>query len=133
MLVVILTSLFPLPLDKLRDWIVNKTNLRLKSMKMLPCSKLNVVDVWSIKLPKLTSESPIRVLDVNEDGVEDILFGFGTGEKFLSNCIAVVTLKLHVKYRIMGAYNVYYLFFTNIFYRKVLIFMHIRACIHFLQ
>lgn len=80
MLVVILTSLFPLPLDKLRDWIVSKTNLRPKPMKQLPCSKLSVKEMWSIKLPKLTSESPIRTLDVNMDGVEDIIFGYGTGK-----------------------------------------------------
>lgn len=80
MLVVILTSLFPLPLDKLRDWIVSKTNLKPKLVKMLPCSKLTVTDMWSVKLPKLTSESPIRTLDVNQDDVEDIIFGFGTGE-----------------------------------------------------
>lgn len=79
MLVVILTSLFPLPLDKLKDWIVSKTNLRAKPVKMLPCSKLSVADVWSVQLPKLTSESPVRILDVNQDGVEDAIFGYGTG------------------------------------------------------
>lgn len=83
MLAVILTSLFPLPLDRLKDWIVSKTNLRPNPVKLLPCSKLSVTDVWSVKLPKLTSESPIRTLDVNKDGVEDVLFGYGTGKNYL--------------------------------------------------
>lgn len=81
MLVVILTSLFPLPLDKLRDWIVNETNSIPQPVKLLPCSKLSVIDVWSIKLPRIISESPIRTLDVNEDGVEDVIFGYGTGKQ----------------------------------------------------
>lgn len=79
-LVVILTSLFPLPIDKLKDWVVSKTNFKPKPVKMLPCSKLSVADVWSVKLPNLNSESPIRVLDVNQDGVEDVIFGYGTGK-----------------------------------------------------
>lgn len=79
MLVVVLTSLFPLPLDKLKDWIVSKTNLRPRPVKLLPCSNVRVVDVWSATLPKLTSESPIRTLDVDQDGVEDVIFGYGTG------------------------------------------------------
>lgn len=82
-LVVILTSLFPLPLDKLRDWIANKTSLRPAPVKMLPCSKLTVTNVWSVKLPKLTSDSPIRLLDVNQDDVEDVIFGFGTGKPII--------------------------------------------------
>lgn len=100
MLVVILTSLFPLPLDKLRDWIVSKTNLRPKPVKLLPCSKLSVTEVWSIKLPKLTSESPIRALDVNMDGVEDVIFGYGTG-KFtdcLKNMVKIKKSNIQYKY-----------------------------------
>lgn len=85
---VILTSLFPLPLDKLRDWIVKKTNLRPAPVKMLPCSKLTVTNMWSVKLPKLTSDSPIRILDVNQDDIEDVIFGFGTGKPlFVFDCI----------------------------------------------
>ena len=31
--------------------------------------------------PKLITESAFRMLDVNQDGVLDVIFGFGTGLK----------------------------------------------------
>lgn len=81
-LIVILVSMFPLPVDKLKSWILNKTGVKHRSEKPVPCSEMKVTDVWTINLPKLTSESPIRTLDINNDEIEDIIFGFGTGEFF---------------------------------------------------
>ncbi|XP_017771105.1 PREDICTED: uncharacterized protein LOC108558637 [Nicrophorus vespilloides] len=78
-LIVVIVSMFPLPIDKIKDWIVTKAQKNV-TMKMLPCSDLKVTDVWAVTLPKLTSDSSIRTLDVNGDGVEDLIFGFGTGD-----------------------------------------------------
>ncbi|KAJ8922345.1 hypothetical protein NQ315_004288 [Exocentrus adspersus] len=78
-LVVILVSLYPLPLDRLKDWIVKSRKENSKS-QLLPCHNLKVTEVWSTVLPKLTTDSPIRTMDVNGDGIEDALFGFGTGD-----------------------------------------------------
>lgn len=77
-LVVILVSLFPLPLDKLKEWIISKTNEKEPQIKVVPCSDLKVTDVWSASFPKLISESSVQVVDITEDGVEDVIFGFGT-------------------------------------------------------
>lgn len=83
-LVVVLVSMYPLPLDKVRDWIIKKAQKQepIRVSKLLPCDNLKVTDVWSINLPKLTSDSPVRVLDVDNDGIDDILFGFGTGDNY---------------------------------------------------
>lgn len=45
----------------------------------LPCSSLNVSDVWVVGFPKLLTESAIRMVDVNSDGVLDVVLGFATG------------------------------------------------------
>lgn len=45
----------------------------------MPCSELVVTDVWTVSLPKLTSESAVRILDVTSDGIDDVIFGYGTG------------------------------------------------------
>ncbi|XP_018568780.1 uncharacterized protein LOC108909041 [Anoplophora glabripennis] len=80
-LVVILVSMYPLPLDRFRDWVIKKSHPEDDGRtKLLPCHNLKVTEVWSVTLPKLTTDSPVRSLDVNADGVEDILFGFGTGD-----------------------------------------------------
>lgn len=69
--------MFPLPIDKIRNWIVSKTSENLVE-EILPCADLNVTDIWTVSFPKFISESPIRTVDVNKDNIDDILFGFGT-------------------------------------------------------
>lgn len=83
MVVIVLVAIFPLPLDTVKSWIVSKTSSPKSSVKSIPCTDLKVADVWTINLPKLASESALRSLDVNNDGVEDIVFGFGLGEEYL--------------------------------------------------
>ncbi|KAK9754606.1 hypothetical protein QE152_g1071 [Popillia japonica] len=80
-LVVILVSLFPLPIDKLKNWFISKTR-ECFTEKLLPCSELVVTDVWTVSLPKLTSESAVRILDVTSDGIDDVIFGYGTGGNY---------------------------------------------------
>lgn len=43
------------------------------------CDHIEVEDVWITALPKLLTESAFRLLDVNQDGILDIIFGFATG------------------------------------------------------
>ncbi|CAG9855817.1 unnamed protein product [Phyllotreta striolata] len=82
--VVVLVSIYPLPLDKLKDWLIKKSPKADDSNanELFPCDSLKVVDVWSASLPKLTTDSPVRVLDVNGDGSDDVIFGFGTGDNY---------------------------------------------------
>ena len=43
------------------------------------CGKLSVEDVWVSGFAKLMTESALRLVDVNRDGVLDVLLGFATG------------------------------------------------------
>jgi len=43
------------------------------------CGELSVSDVWVSGFAKLMTESSLRLLDVNADGVLDVLLGFATG------------------------------------------------------
>jgi len=49
------------------------------SETLVGCDEIRVDDVWVAGLPKLMTESAVRLLDVNRDGVEDVLIGFATG------------------------------------------------------
>ncbi len=41
--------------------------------------QITVEDVWVRGFPKLITESAFRMLDLNQDGVLDVVYGFGTG------------------------------------------------------
>lgn len=84
-LVVVLVSIYPLPLDRLRDWIISKSKTPSATQGHLPCTSLKVTDVWSVNLPALTTDSPVRTLDIDRDGIEDVVFGFGTGNSVFFN------------------------------------------------
>ena len=45
-----------------------------------PCHELEIIPVWQKKLPKFTSESNIRLVNITNDDVLDIVLGFGTGK-----------------------------------------------------
>lgn len=47
---------------------------------IMPCTKIVTEDVWVKTFPMLTTETAIRLNDVNSDGIEDIIVGFGTGK-----------------------------------------------------
>nr|XP_042902859.1 uncharacterized protein LOC107443619 isoform X2 [Parasteatoda tepidariorum] len=51
----------------------------LKASNILPCSKISSEDVWVKTFPMLTTETAVRLNDINGDGIEDIILGFGTG------------------------------------------------------
>ena len=51
-----------------------------ESLTALPCSDFEVEDVWVKGFPKLLTESAFRLVDVNRDGVLDIIMGFATGK-----------------------------------------------------
>ena len=48
---------------------------------LVGCSKMSVEDVWVVGVPKLTTETAIRLVDVNQDGELDVILGFGTGNQ----------------------------------------------------
>jgi hypothetical protein len=51
-----------------------------KTETVVGCSHIEIEDVWVRGVPKLITESSIRLVDVNEDGILDVVIGFGTGK-----------------------------------------------------
>ena len=47
---------------------------------VIGCDQVKVEDVWVVGFPKLLTESAFRLVDVNGDGVLDVILGFATGE-----------------------------------------------------
>lgn len=78
----VLISLFPLPLHRFGKWLLEKIHTPQSDKNetsIFPCVDFKVSDVWKVSLPYLRSEANFRTLDVNEDGIDDIIFGFATG------------------------------------------------------
>lgn len=63
----------------LKNWLSHNLKDSLHESNIIPCTSLTSKILWTKSLPKLTSESPIRSNDVNDDGIEDIIIGFSTG------------------------------------------------------
>lgn len=94
-LAAILLTLFPIPLQRIRLWIKqDKSFMTYQSTtatsggigssnnnsEMVPCTRLTIHKVWSKAISRLNSETPVRKVDLNGDGVEDIVIGYGIGE-----------------------------------------------------
>ncbi|GFR94565.1 hypothetical protein ElyMa_000921900 [Elysia marginata] len=47
---------------------------------VIGCDHIKVEDVWVVGFPKLLTESAFRLVDVNSDGVLDVILGFATGK-----------------------------------------------------
>ncbi|CAC5391774.1 unnamed protein product [Mytilus coruscus] len=65
---------------------IKSENLNTKTSKtdsigynLVGCNNIKVEDVWTVGLSKLNTESSFRLVDVNSDGILDVIFGFGTG------------------------------------------------------
>ncbi|UYV71067.1 hypothetical protein LAZ67_8001582 [Cordylochernes scorpioides] len=58
-----------------------------------PCAQLSVSDVWARTFPMLTTETAIRLADLNKDGTEDIVMGFGTGAESASRAPGIYHLR----------------------------------------
>lgn len=71
-----IVNMFPLPLERIRSWTVGPAK---KDKVIIPCTEINTQDVWVKVFPKLVSEAPIKVADLNGDKIEDIIIGYGTG------------------------------------------------------
>ena len=57
-----------------------KQNPEVDYSDIVGCDHIDVEDVWVVGIPKLLTESAFRLVDVNQDGVLDIIFGFATGK-----------------------------------------------------
>lgn len=50
------------------------------TVEQVPCQNLAVTKVWSRTFAKLNSEAPVRKTDLDGDGVDDIIVGFGVDD-----------------------------------------------------
>ncbi|XP_075212597.1 uncharacterized protein LOC142319322 [Lycorma delicatula] len=75
-LVTMVVNMFPLPLERIRSWTVGPAK---KEKTIIPCTEINTQEVWAKIFPKLVSEAPIKITDVNGDGIDDVIIGYGTG------------------------------------------------------
>lgn len=85
LLCIITINIFPVPFGMLKNLFSGGVTLEVTITKVsrenepLPCTSLATSVVWMRTMPKLTSEAPLRSLDVNGDSIEDIILGFSTG------------------------------------------------------
>lgn len=49
-------------------------------IEKVPCQNMAVTKVWSRTFAKLNSEAPVRKTDLDNDGVDDIIIGFGVDD-----------------------------------------------------
>lgn len=57
------------------------------SNRFMGSDQMSVEDVWTQTFPKLLTESAFRLVEVNGDGIDDVIFGFATG-KLLAGAIS---------------------------------------------
>lgn len=74
---VVVINYFSLPLSRIQLWFGN--NSQPSAKKLTPCTEFAITDVWVQSFPKLTSETAVRLNDVNHDGILDVILGYGTG------------------------------------------------------
>lgn len=53
---------------------------RTSDVVAVPCSGFDVEPVWMKNFPTLTTETAVRMVDVNRDGILDVIIGFGTSK-----------------------------------------------------
>lgn len=68
-----------------------------KSKKIVGCSQFGVEEVWVKNFPKLLTESAIRLVDINQDGVQDVVFGFATGRNIQFLCSLNISSNRQIK------------------------------------
>ena len=76
-MITFLTNYVSWPLSIINLW--TKPPNRLNTFGVRPCDNINVEDVWVQHFPKLLTESAFRLIDVNNDSIDDIIFGYATG------------------------------------------------------
>ncbi|XP_055547055.1 uncharacterized protein LOC129731241 [Wyeomyia smithii] len=98
-LAALLLTAFPAPLQKIKVWLHKEspfsgavirdrfnsllysgTDESNSSLEVVPCTQITVQKVWTRVIARVNSESPLRKLDVNGDGVLDVIVGYGIDE-----------------------------------------------------
>ncbi|XP_055326879.1 uncharacterized protein LOC129580462 [Sitodiplosis mosellana] len=93
---IFLMALFPMSLQKLKSlfhdtklsFALNKVRIGFDAMptgqlflgEQTPCTQMAVSKVWSKAFTRLSTESPVRTVDINGDGAADIVLGYGVDD-----------------------------------------------------
>lgn len=86
----LILTLFPFPIQKIKSWL-KPDKLYSKysegyyydgyyNNELVPCTQISVQRIWSKIFSRINSESPVRKADLNNDKIDDIIFGYGIGE-----------------------------------------------------
>lgn len=54
-----------------------QTKQTFDTIEKVPCQNFNVITVWNRTFAKMNSEAPLRKTDLDGDGIDDIIIGFG--------------------------------------------------------
>ncbi|SPP83734.1 uncharacterized protein LOC117586183 [Drosophila guanche] len=95
-LAALMLTLFPLPLQRIRHWwrddpsqlggysaVAAASSIGYGSSlgsEFVPCTQISVQKRWTRSLARMNSESPLRAADLNGDGVQDVIFGYGVDD-----------------------------------------------------
>ena len=69
------------------------------------CDHIEVEDVWVVGIPKLLTESAFRLVDVNKDGVLDVILGFATGNYNLRLLLSLSLYELRIPHNCLNISN----------------------------
>ncbi|XP_002072393.2 uncharacterized protein LOC6649569 [Drosophila willistoni] len=88
-LAALMLTLFPLPLQRIKHWwrqdpqfggITNVAYGSSMGSEFVPCTQISVQKRWTRSLARMNSESPLRAADLNGDGIQDVIFGYGVDD-----------------------------------------------------
>lgn len=92
-LAIFLMALFPVTLQKFKSlfhdskigYALSKAGFDTPTGELFlgeqtPCTQMSVSKVWSKAFTRLSTESPVRKVDINGDGVIDIVLGYGVDD-----------------------------------------------------
>lgn len=93
-LAIFLLALFPVSFQKIKSMFHNSNfvshtfGVKYGDMpaedlfmgEVTPCTQISVSKIWSKAFSRLNTESPIRKTDLNGDGIDDVIFGYGVDD-----------------------------------------------------
>ena len=115
-LFILVITKFPLLLNFIKRWIHRDAIQTERNSHIVPCTSLNYTLQWTRTIAKLTSEAPLRSVDVNQDNIKDIIVGFSTGN--------FIEIHQFVHLTTFFCQYFYHLFFYRIFFGFHFIFVH---------
>lgn len=90
-LAALMLTLFPSPIQHIHHWWSSGQELKTLSSssisygsslgsEFVPCTQISVQRVWARSMARMNSESPLRAVDLNGDGIKDVIFGYGVDD-----------------------------------------------------